>query len=87
MTLTLADPLYIALLNPAGGFDLSNLKAYYKYNETSGDLINQAATVGSSDSNGVDFTNTNVTQGVTGLIGDAYDYGPADAVSVDRARS
>ena len=32
----------------------TGLKAYYKFNETSGDIVNQAATVGSTDSLGSD---------------------------------
>ncbi len=72
------------LFNPyryvsGSAFDLTGLKAYYKFDNASGDLVNQAASVGSSASNGVDFTNNlDVTQNVTGLIDKGYDYGATD---------
>ena len=57
------------------GFDLSNLKAYYKFcnDPTASNLINQSAIIGSSASNGVDLANSSVTQ-ATGLIDEGYDY-------------
>jgi len=71
-------------VSPAGsGFDLTGLKFYGKFDETSGNLINQAAAIGSSDSNGADLSNSNVTQGVTGLIDYGYDYDLNDGQSED----
>ena len=66
------------------GFDLTGLKAYYKFdnNPTSGNLINQASTIGSSDSNGADLSNSNVIQ-ATGLIDYGYDYDSVDGQSAD----
>ena len=72
------------MVSPAGsGFDLTGLKAYYKFDETSGNLINQAAAIGSSASNGADLSNSNVTQGVTGLIDYGYDYDLVNGQSED----
>ena len=56
----------------------TGLKAYYKFDNASGNLVNQAATVGSSSSNGVDMVNTNVTLNQTGLIGKSYLYSATD---------
>ena len=44
-------------------FDLDELKVYWKFNESSGDVINQAATVGSTDSlgSGADLQITGAT--------------------------
>ena len=71
-----------------GGFDNTGLKAYYKFNESSGNLINLATSVGSSDSNGVDLSNpSGVTQSATGLIGDAYLYSATNGQSKESAAS
>ena len=75
------------LVNPyrfGSGFDLTDLKAYYKFdnNPATGNLINQAAAVGSSDSNGADLSNSNVTS-ATGLIGLGYDYDLSNGQSAD----
>jgi len=66
------------------GFDLTGLKAYYKFDNdpTASNLINQAEAVGSSVSNGADFSNSNVSQ-VTGLIDYGYDYNLSDGQSED----
>ena len=74
-------------LSSAGGgsgFDLTGLKAYYKFcnDPTASNLINQAASIGSSASNGADFSNSSVTS-VTGLIDEGYDYDLANGQSVD----
>lgn len=57
-------------------FDLSELKAYYKFDEASGDIINQAGAVGSVDSlgTGADLQVTGATHGATGIIDDALSY-------------
>ncbi len=57
---------------------LTELKAYYKFNNVSGNLVNQAASVGSSSSNSVDMVNTNVTLNETGLFGKSYLYSATD---------
>lgn len=55
---------------------LSELKAYYKYNEASGNLINEAGNVGSTESLGssADGTVNGSTYSQTGKIGNAYDF-------------
>tara|TARA_R100000687_G_C6409135_1_gene145582 strand:- start:117 stop:890 length:774 start_codon:yes stop_codon:yes gene_type:complete len=77
------------MVSPSGsGFDMTGLKAYYKFDNATGNLINQATAVGSSDSNGVDFTNnSDVEQDVTGLIDKAYKYKLLDGQSVDAGAS
>jgi len=70
-----------------GDFDVDDLKCYYKFDEASGDLLNKAEDAGSSDSNDVDMTNTNVTQNVTGLIDKGYDYDGSDDISIESAAS
>lgn len=67
----------------SGGIDLTDLKAYYKFNETSGNLINEAGNVGSAASLGssADGTNTSVSQNVGGKIGSAYDYNGTSSFS------
>ena len=66
------------------GFDLSNLKAYYKFcnDPTVSNLENQASSIGSSDSNGADLSNSNVTT-ATGLIDEGYDYDLSNGQSAD----
>ena len=64
--------------------DLDELLAYFKFNESSGNLINQAANVGSTDEISGNGTNTGVTYSQTGIIGDAYLYdGTNDMTSID----
>jgi len=61
----------------AAGFDLTDLKAYYTFDETSGDLINEAANAGSVDSLGTAADGqleSEVVQGQSGLIGNSYDF-------------
>ncbi len=61
----------------AAGFDLTELKAYYIFDETSGDLINEAATAGSINSLGTPADGqleSGVTQGTSGLIGNSYNF-------------
>jgi len=77
----------VAFGGAAAGFDVSDLVTYYKFDEASGDLLNKAEDAGSSDSNDVDMTNTNVTQNVTGLIDKAYDYDGVDDISREGAAS
>jgi len=68
-------------------FNLTGLKAYYNFEQTTGDLLNQAANVGSTDSNSVNLSNTGVTQIATGLIKNGYDYDVDDDVSEDSGAS
>ena len=59
----------------AAGFDLSELKAYYPFEEDIGDLINEAANAGSLESIGIGADGqleAGVMQGQTGLIGSSY---------------
>jgi len=59
----------------AAGFDLTELKAYYPFEEESGDLINEAANAGSLESIGIGADGqleAGVVQGQTGLIGSSY---------------
>lgn len=61
----------------AASFDLTDLKAYYTFDETSGDLVNEAANAGSVDSLGSAADGqleAGVTQGQSGLIGNSYDF-------------
>ena len=59
-----------------GNFDLTGLKAYYKFDESSGNIINQATSVGSSDSLGsnADMTISGATYSQTGKIGNALSF-------------
>ena len=54
----------------------SELKAYYKFDESSGNIINQATSVGSSDSLGsnADMTISGATYSQTGKIGSALSF-------------
>ena len=73
------------MVSPSGsGFDLTGLKFYGKFDNdpATGNLINQASTVGSSDSNGADLSNSNVTS-ATGLIDLGYDYDLSNGQSAD----
>lgn len=58
------------------GFDLTKLKSYWKFNESSGDIINLATSVGSTDSLGTaaDIQITGATFGATGIIDDALSF-------------
>jgi len=59
----------------ASGFDLTGLKTYYTFDETSGDLINEATNAGSVDSLGTAADGqleAGVVQGQPGLIGNSY---------------
>jgi len=62
----------------AAGFDKSNIKVYYNFDNATGNLINQATSAnGFSDGTGSTNNGTNaggVTQDVTGIIDKAYDY-------------
>ena len=73
------DPIVSGTFTPAtwiGNFDLSDLKAYYKFDESSGNIINQATSVGSSDSLGsnADMTISGATYSQTGKIGNALSF-------------
>ncbi len=61
----------------ATGFDLTELKAYYPFEEESGDLINEAANAGSINSLGTAADGqleSGVTQGQSGIIGNSYNF-------------
>lgn len=67
--------MQFASLNRAAVFSKSQLKAYYKFNEASGNILNKATEVGSTDSlTGEDLTVTNATYGGVGIIGNAVTY-------------
>ncbi len=53
----------------------TGLRAYYDFNNASGNLLNKATAIGSSDSNGVDLQNTNLTQNVAGKFDKCYNNG------------
>lgn len=60
-------------MNRVVGFDDTSLKAYYKFNESSGNIINQsesAADLGSA----ADITITGATYSATGIIGNALSF-------------
>ena len=62
---------------PTIAIPLTGCKAYYKFEETSGNLINQATTAnGFTDGLGssADGTNNGATQTATGKIGNAWDF-------------
>jgi len=74
----------------AAVFDLTELKAYYTFEEESGDLINEAANAGSIDSLGSEADGkleTGVTQGQTGLIGNSYEFPGASNGQVELGTS
>ena len=74
-----------------GNFDLTGLKAYWKFDETSGDIINQATSVGSTDSlgSGADGQNSGADYGAVGLLGEALSFvdGTSDIVVVGTSKS
>lgn len=61
-------------------FDLTGLKAYWKYEESSGNIINQAGIIGSTDSLGsaADIIVNGVTYDVTGIIDKAISFDGVD---------
>ena len=58
------------------GFDLTDLKAYYKFDVLSGDIVNLADSVGSTDSLGsdVDMVNSGATYGAAGILDNALSF-------------
>ena len=59
------------------GINLANLKAYWTFDESSGDLINQATSVGSVDSLGTSADGTvgvGIDRNLTGQVGDSYEF-------------
>ena len=64
---------------------LTGLNAYFKFDEASGDLINHASSVGSTDAISGNGTNSNVTLNTsTGIIGKTYDYnGSSSKTEID----
>jgi len=65
---------------PPGGFeDFSNLIAYYKFNETSGDLLNLCSLTGSTDCvTGFDGSPVGVIYGLEGIKGEAFGFDGID---------
>ena len=63
---------------------LTGLNAYFKFNEASGDLINHASSIGSTDEITGNGTNTNVLPNQTGKIGKTYTYnGSSSKTEID----
>jgi hypothetical protein len=61
-----------------GNIDLTGLKSYYNFEQTSTTLTNMATSVGSTDSLGSsgDATGSGtITKGATGIVGNAWDFG------------
>lgn len=57
------------------GFDLTGLKAYYKFDEASGNILNKASSVGSSDAiANSELVVEGATFGATGIIDDALSF-------------
>jgi len=75
------DPIVSGTFTPAtwtreGAFgNLSELKAYYKFDESSGNIINKASYYDSTDSVNEDLTATSVTYSTAGKIGTAITTG------------
>lgn len=68
----------------AHNFDLGDLKCYYRFEQTSGNLENTASDVGSSDAIAdSDLVNSNATQGATGKI----DYGTTFAAGLQTLKA
>lgn len=68
---------------PSAAFDLTQLVGYYKYDEVSGNLINQATAVGSPNGNGIDGVAGGTTGPLyqqSGIIGDSIKFAPAQAI-------
>jgi len=69
-----------SLWNPVGvsAFNNVDLKAYWKFDNASGDLVNDS-TAGASLGVGANGQNTNVAFSQTGIIGSAYGYNGTNA--------
>jgi len=74
-------------VKPVAEFSVANLKAYYKFDMASGNMVNQASAVGSSDAvANSEMINVGTTYGVTGIIDDALSYdGTNDQSSADNS--
>lgn len=77
-SLSIQNAGFLSRLTPtAPTFDKTSLKAYFKFEEASGNLVNQA-TVANNCSDGLgtaaDGTNTSVTYSSAGKIGNSYLY-------------
>ena len=63
---------------------LTDLNAYYKFDESAGNLLNKASAVGSTDAITADGVNTGVTYLQSGIIDNSYLYdGTNDFTTVD----
>jgi len=69
------------MVTSAGGIDDTALKAYYKFDEASGDIINQSESSEDLGSN-ADQQVTGATYGETGIIDDALGYDGVNDYSV-----
>ncbi len=75
ITVLLIASLVVLQPSYAAGFNLTELKAYYIFDETNGDLINEATNAGSVNSLGTSADGqleAGVLQGQIGLIGNSY---------------
>ena len=65
-------------------FNLTGLKSYWKFNEASGDIVNQATTIGSTDSLGTaaDLQTSGVTYDETGIIDKSILYNGSSNTSI-----
>jgi len=69
-------PMFFNPYTFGGSFDLNQLKAYYKFNEASGDVLNKASSVGSTDAiASSDLTVTGATYQHTTGIPSSFTYG------------
>ncbi|UVF62227.1 LamG domain-containing protein [Nitrososphaeria virus YSH_1032793] len=68
---TLSSPNFVVIpLVPEAHFDTDQIKAYYKFNEQSGNIVNVARLIGSTDSlEAEDLTVSGATYSVAGKIG------------------
>jgi len=73
--LDLFDTALVGVKSSAGGItiDDTDLKAYWKFNEASGDIINVSEDTADLGT-GADFQVTGATYGATGIIGDALSF-------------
>ena len=75
------ETLTATITTPAtwtGNFDLTGLKTYYNFEQTSTTLTNMATSVGSTDSLGSSGDATasgTISTGVTGIVGNSWDFG------------
>ncbi len=78
--LNMMDVGFLGVAGKLGGFDYAELKAYWKFNEASGNILNVCDTTPSSDclTSNDDMVVTGATYGATGKIGDALSFDGTD---------